>query len=296
MRLLLVVILALVVLVGCADGAPPTVLLVATATPVQAQIAAATPIASTRMPSADSTRPPTARPSRATATPTIDPDLLLPDLQTLPPYDLVIRVVSATDRKLLRLSNSILNGGPGAIEMLGVFNPATGKTTVTQHIYKVDGSSEDRAAGEFVYHPGHQHWHLENFVSYEVWSLTQEGALDAVVAFSDKVSYCLQDDSRSDIPGSSPRRIYTRCDREVQGISIGWIDTYTWDTEGQIVDITHVPDNLYALRSTVDPANRLWEVDDTNNSATVYIEIVDNRVRIVDEASVRERLRVLETE
>jgi hypothetical protein len=295
MRQLLMVILALVILVGCAGGAPPIVLLVATATPVQAQIAAATPIASTRMPSADSTRPPSARPTQSAATPTIDPDLLLPDLQTLPPYDLVIRVVSATDRKLLRLSNSILNGGPGAIEMLGVFNPATGKTTVTQHIYKVDGTSLDYAAGEFVYHPGHQHWHLENFVSYEVWSLTRKGALDAVVAFSDKVSYCLQDDSRSDIPGSS-RRTYTQCDRKVQGISVGWIDTYTWDTEGQIVDITDVPDDLYALRSTVDPANRLWEVDDTNNSATVYIEIVDNRVRIVDEASVLERLRVLDTE
>ncbi|HLF26933.1 MAG TPA: lysyl oxidase family protein [Anaerolineae bacterium] len=228
-----------------------------------------------------------ATPSPAPATPTItpsatprpDPNLLLPDLETLPPFDLVI--ARQSDRKLLRFSNSLLNSGAGALEVEGVFNEASGKTAATQHIYKVDGSLEEHAAGEFIFHPGHNHWHLENFALFEVWSLAPDGELDAVVAFTDKLSYCLRDDARSDLPDAAPRAVYRQCNRQVQGISVGWTDTYAFDTQGQIVDITALADGTYALRSTVDPANQLRESDDENNSAVVFIELTGNRVEII---------------
>jgi len=279
----LTALIAALLIGACASQPQP----VASPTSRPATPVPATPIVPTPKQPPD---PPTARPTRVTATPRVDPSLLLPDLQTLPPSDLVIELNSLTDRKVLRFSNSILNSGPGALESLGEFNPETGKTDVTQHIFRVDGSIEERAAGEFVFHPGHNHWHLEDFALYEVWSLTPEGDLDTVVAFTDKLSYCLRDNTRADMPDAPPRPFYTECNQELQGISVGWIDTYKFDTPGQIVDISDVPDGMYALRSTVDPDNHLQEMDDTNNAAAITIEIDGNRVRVIESASALKRL------
>ena len=102
------------------------------------------------------------------------------------------------------------------------------------------------------------------------------------MALTDKVSYCLRDNARTDIPGAAPQAAYTNCNREVQGISPGWIDTYKFDTQGQVVDITGLPDGEYALRSTADPEDQLRELDEDNNAAAVYIEILGNQVSIID--------------
>ncbi len=272
---------------GCSLRTPPTLTPTDTLAPARAQVATAPSTAS----ASTSTPTPAATPiATATATRQADPDLLLPDLQTLPPSDLRIEIDSQNGDKLLRFTNSILNGGADALEVRGVFNLRTGKTAVTQYIVQRDGSAEEHAAGEFVFHPGHDHWHLENFALYQVWSLTRQGDLDAVVAFADKISYCLRDDSRADIPGAPRRPVYTNCDQELQGMSVGWIDTYEYDTPGQIVDITALADGLYALRSTVDPENHLWESDDTNNSAVLYLEIGGGRVRVVENENALRRL------
>ncbi len=242
----------------------------------------------------------TASPSSATVAPTSpaatqgggaaapipsDPDFLLPDLQTLPPTDLVIELTES-DQRLLRFSNSMLNSGPGTLELVGQFNPDSGEIAVTQHIYTSDGTFEEYATGEFIFHVGHDHWHFENFALYEVWSLTPAGDLDDVVALTDKVSYCIRDDARAEIPGAAVEPVYTVCDQDLQGIAVGWIDIYEFDTPGQIVDITPLPDGVYALQSTVDPADQIREADEANNAAVVYFEVRDDRVRIIDSDSI----------
>jgi hypothetical protein len=277
-------------IVCCAAGCDPRTPIPSTESgaEAQSQIAAATAPAA-RVTTQTPSPAPSATPSRTpSATPTPDPNVLLPDLQTLPPFDLVIEFEAQGERRLLRFSNSILNRGSGALELLGQLNPNTGKTAVTQHIYRNDGALDEHAAGEFVFHPGHDHWHLANFALYEVWSLTPEGRLNRVLTFTDKISYCLRDNSRSDIAGAAARATYARCNRALQGISVGWIDTYEFDTPGQIVDITAVPNGIYAVRSTVDPDNQLRESNDANNSAVTYIELTGNRVRVIDN---REALR-----
>jgi hypothetical protein len=272
---------------GCALRAPVSPDEPGVPAPTQSEVASA-PAArdTTRTPSPAPPATPSPAPS---ATPSPDPNVLLPDLQTLPPFDLVIEFEAQGERRLLRFSNSILNRGAGALELLGRLNPNTGKTAVTQHIYRRDGALDEHAAGEFVFHPDHDHWHLANFARYEVWSLTPEGQLSRVLAFTDKVSYCLRDNSRSDVAGAA-RLTYARCNRALQGISVGWIDTYEFDTPGQIVDITAVPNGVYAVRSTVDPDNQLRESNDANNSAIIYIELAGNRVSVIDS---RDTLRQL---
>jgi hypothetical protein len=213
---------------------------------------------------------------------TAERDLLLPDLTTLPPTDLRIRVNPADGHKLLRFTNSIMNIGPGGMELWGDTNPSSGKMTVTQQIYNTDGSTEQRVVGEFFFHPEHNHWHLGDFARYEIWSIGTDGGLDSVVAVSNKISYCLRDDARSDIPGAASYQTYISCNHEIQGISVGWIDIYRYHLPGQSIDITFLLDGIYALRSTVDPENRLWEENRANNTSILNIEIEGNSVRIVE--------------
>lgn len=208
--------------------------------------------------------------------------LLLPDLVTLPPTDLRIRVNPADGHKILRFTNSIINIGPGKIELWGDNKSGTGKVTVTQYIYTIEDSIENVDVGEFFFHPEHDHWHLGNFARYDVLSFSPDGDFDTVVATSNKISYCLRDDARSDIPDASVRQSYTSCDLERQGISIGWIDIYRHYLPGQSIDVTFLPDGIYALRSTVDPEDSLWESSRANNTAILHFEIVGNKVNIVE--------------
>jgi hypothetical protein len=227
------------------------------------------------------TATPTPTPIPVTATPTVDPDLLLPDLQTQPPTDLVLQFPNANQR-LLRFTNSLINTGPGVLEVLGRYDPNLDQVVVTQHLYRRDDTFQERLAGSFIFHPDHDHWHFEDFARYDIWSVTPNRELDAVVAFTDKVSYCIRDNVRSEIEDAPTRPVYEDCDQELQGLAVGWIDIYEYDTPGQIVDITALPDGLYALQSTVDPAGQLQEADDLNNAAIVYFEISANRVRLLD--------------
>jgi hypothetical protein len=217
---------------------------------------------------------------------TAERDLLLPDLTTLPPTDLRIRTNPADGHKLLRFTNSIVNAGPGTMELWGNTNPSSGKMTVTQYLYDTEGSTEKRDVGEFFFHPEHDHWHLGDFARYEIWSVGLDGGLDSVVAVSNKISYCLRDDERSDIPGAARYQTYISCDHERQGISVGWIDIYRYHLPGQSIDITFLFDGVYALRSTVNPEDRLWEENRENNTAILYIEIEGNRVRIVESREI----------
>lgn len=230
----------------------------------------ATPMRSTRTPQ------PTSTPARPTG------DLvLLPDLRMLPPADFTIETTSGNIR-LLRLTNYIMNWGPGRLEILGVSDPVSQRTVVTQHLYRANETFTNRPAGIFVFHPSHDHWHLENFARYEVWSLTSEGVLNENVALAAKVSYCLRDTGRSTLPGAPANPLYLECLDKLQGISVGWIDSYEYDIPDQTVDITALADGVYAVRCIVDPGDLFLETNESNNTSLSYIHITGDTVRQVD--------------
>jgi hypothetical protein len=105
------------------------------------------------------------------------------------------------------------------------------------------------------------------FARYELWTLAPSGWLVGMVGLTDKVSYCLRDNTRlsSQQPAAGPA--YLLCDSAKQGISAGWVDRYQSTLPGQVIDITGLPAyRVYALRSTVDPEDRLLETDEANNT------------------------------
>jgi hypothetical protein len=214
-------------------------------------------------------------------------------LQTLPPRDIIYQVIRPNEKELIRLTNTIANAGSGSLEIQGIHEGE--RTTVIQRVMKADGSVIEKVAGEFIFHPTHNHWHFEDFAHYEIWSLTPAGELDTLVASSGKVSFCLRDNAPMVGTNAVPGPVYSICDQGIQGISVGWTDIYEYDLPDQTIDITHVPVGLYALRSVSDPNNTLWESDDTNNDAIIHIEILANGVRMVRDADVLTQLFVMRT-
>ena len=223
-------------------------------------------------------------------TSTDDPfsDKLLPDLQTLPPSDLRLVYDADSGRSLIRFSNSIWNSGPGKLELIGIPNQSGDQIRVSQRVYFADQERFDEfEVGEFKFHDQHNHWHLEQFAVYEVWSVDERGSLESMVSAGGKVSYCIMDVSLAETNNSdesiSTNRSYTHCEEGTQGLSVGWIDTYKYFYWGQWVDISSLEDGTYALVSTVDPGQLLREADIDNNMGLTYFEIRETSLKVIEE-------------
>lgn len=236
------------------------------------------------------TSTPTPIPPTPTPTSTQDSfaDRLLPDLQTQPPSDLQLLYNSDTRRALIRFTNAIWNSGPGVLELVGVPNQAEDQIRVSQRVFAIDREVfDDYEVGEFIYHDQHLHWHLEQFAVYELWSVDDSGALEALVASGGKISYCVMDGvlAEAELPGLDipTRASYTHCEGDVQGLSVGWVDTYEYHLPGQWVEVTPLEDGLYAIVSTVNPDQLLFEDDFYNNTGVTYFEIQDLRLGAVGE-------------
>jgi hypothetical protein len=220
------------------------------------------------------------------------PPILLPDLRTLAPGDLQLEILRGSGVTRLRFSNTILNSGSGPLELRGLLFSDNSYVKVTQQLYRSDGTSVNHQAGSFFYHDVHGHWHWEGFSIYQVWSVTDTGNLDQLLVSSDKVGYCLIDvalyqgdltDVNSTDLNPPESRQYAGCTWSRQGLSPGWTDTYRFHIAGQYVDITDLPDEMYALVSIVDPDGVIQEADYNNNDAIVYFRLNGNQLEVLGE-------------
>lgn len=219
----------------------------------------------------------------ASPTPSPSPGLLLPDLRVGPPRELHITRDPRTGDRQIRFSTAVTNLGEGPLELSGEHDPIERRTVASQRIRRFDGGTDARVAGVFVFHPAHDHWHFEDFTSFELWTHDGDGELTRLVATTGKMSFCVWDsDPMADPPPEAPsRRAYERCPQDIQGLSIGWMDVYSARTPGQHLTIEGVPDGAYAIRSTVDPVDRLIESDEGNNDAIVYVRLSGSQIQRV---------------
>ncbi len=228
---------------------------------------------------------------------------LYPDLKTVPPSDL--RFDSGTLESggeihyVLRFSNTVWNGGQGPFEIHGT--PGVKNSTVSQRIFDDAGGFSDVAVStDLAYHPGHGHFHLQDFAEYELWTKADFDAWTAsgrkagqAKHFGTKTSFCIMDTRRLEtLPGTPSSRVYSQCGSTVQGLSVGWGDTYRWSLPEQWVDlgVSPLPDGSYVLRSIADPLNKLYESpkgsDATResaqaNEATTTFTVQRGRIRAI---------------
>lgn len=192
---------------------------------------------------------------------------LLPNLRPAEAFD----VQMAANGTQLRFSTRSENLGDGPLEIVGG-ETGSGVQNVYQHVYRSDGSSYDGFAGQFVWHPEHAHTHFGDYATY---TLQPYGAPGGSAREGHKTSFCLIDTDLIDgsLPGSPGSPQYTICDTNIQGISVGWGDTYGHYLADQDIDITGLASGDYELKIEVDPKNRILETDDTDNVSLIYVNL-----------------------
>ncbi len=210
--------------------------------------------------------------------------LLLPDLVVTKSnlYDWRIDRTTKPGRVLLRFSNGVANIGKGRLEIRGG-SVSNGRQSAYQRIFYSDGSYYSRFAGYNVYHPTHGHTHFSGFANYHLHEIEGTTGVGSLVAASNKVSFCLIDESvyNSSLPGFRNFPRYNSCGNTFQGISVGWKDVYGKELPDQWIDITGVESGEYWLESMVDPMNKLRESNNTNNTTKLKIELnllLDDRI------------------
>jgi hypothetical protein len=125
----------------------------------------------------------------------------------------------------------------------------------------------------FAYSECHDHYHFVAYADYRL--LTVDGAL---AAEGHKQAFCLMDFERwTDEASAEPR--YS-CD--LQGLSVGWADTYDSTLDCQWVDVTDVPPGDYLLEVTVNPDELLPELSFDNNTSVVPVTIPGETPPVTD--------------
>ncbi len=210
-----------------------------------------------------------------------------PDLATLKPSDLGID--SSSGRKLLVFSNTVWNGGNGPLELRPV--NSAGQTKAYQRIYTHDAQGKwtlqsEVLVGTFTFHSAHNHWHFDNFSTYQIRNVLADGSMGGnVKRTSTKQTFCLADTTEVNSSLEHAARMsypVSNCDQNnIQGISVGWGDKYSWYLAGQNIDVTGLPNGAYYLYSVVDKTNRIKETNNSNNGAAVKIRLRGSRVIVL---------------
>lgn len=166
-----------------------------------------------------------------------------------------------------------------------------------QVIYRSDGSSYSRRAGQFVFHHIHLHYHVLGIARFEIFHVNEpdhvlvpagkvlkEGFCLGDVKLYDWSSFNQADVSRNPVaaadcqPVAEPDGTF----RFYEGITQGWEDSYKWQTSGQFIDFAGNPDGLYVLRVTVNADHTLLDVNPSNDVAYAYFQVSGNSVRVIE--------------
>jgi Lysyl oxidase len=196
---------------------------------------------------------------------------LFPNLVPQPASEISIVQDQTTQHTLLRFAAVNTNIGAGPLELRAGGVTASGQE-VYQRVYRSDGTFYDTLAGTMTYHPQHNHFHFNNFALY---TLKAVGDVLGSGQTSQKTSFCVEDTTAVNLqlPGAPHSAVYTTCNPDVQGLSVGWGDRYGPLLDGQEIDITGDAEGDYDLIIESDPSNQLLETNNSDNLSCVRLHI-----------------------
>ena len=205
---------------------------------------------------------------------------LYPDLKTLAPRDLrfdradVSQNGSGDMHNVLRFTNTVWNAGEGRLELRSTINPTTKEGPAVQRVYDEAGGSTDSTIGRFYYHVEHAHYHYDDWGRYQLWTKAEYDAWVAsgrTVGQADEIgtkttSCVLDEEFVRTLPAMPYPGAYRACSPNaqnfmLQGLSVGWGDTYDYYRFEQWIDLGQgsLADGQYVLRSVTDPLNKVIE-------------------------------------
>jgi putative cell wall-binding protein len=196
----------------------------------------------------------------------------LPDLRIATLTD--FRTEQSGGQRLLRFTTIATNEGSGPLEARGTrANLNEPHLRTQQAIHDTAGGVrlvDSRALMEYAA-DGHDHWHIQGLMLYQMWSD------DGVTRRGTKVGFCFMDSMRfgSTAPQAYPQHLCgDRGDlTNRMGISPGWGDHYPWNFVYQWIDITAIPPGDYTVQVVADEANWYVESNEVNNCAWARVTI-----------------------
>jgi hypothetical protein len=197
---------------------------------------------------------------------------LRPNLIARPAFNASL-VTDAGGRSTLRFGTTTWNSGTGPLELAaGEVETGSGKLRVYQVVYQSSGSPVLYFAGAFEYHPAHDHMHFNDYALYLLQPVNAAGGSARTGA---KTTFCIMDSSPINLalPGAPGTPFYSRCGRDLQGMSVGWADTYGAELAGQEIDFTGNADGIYQLKIEVDPKKLLLESNENDNVSCLLLSI-----------------------
>lgn len=208
---------------------------------------------------------------------------LLPNLVALPASDIsLVPNPSVPGGSTLRFSTTSWNKGAGPLELVaGEVETGGGRRKVDQRVYLSDGTSFMHYAGTFVHHAEHNHIHFEGYAKYTLQPVNAPGGS---LRTGSKVTFCVMDTDKinGQLPGAPFAEYYSSCGDQIQGMSVGWGDTYGSHLAGQELDFSGNPDGLYQLNIQIDPKTVLLETSKTDNQSCVLISVKSGGVSVLD--------------
>lgn len=229
---------------------------------------------------------------------------LLPDLETAPLRELYLQRVGR--EVLLRMSHEIDNVGRGPFEIHPVgsrcgaglpgvtygaqewiFRDSDGNRSFDRARDAIDGK---QVIGCLVYHRLHRHWHIANFVRYELFRYVDGRRTGSgPVRTSGKVSFCVVDTLPVNLrlPGS-PRQPYFQVadalagdckEHTTLGLSVGYGDIYRANLADQFIRVTGLRSGRYCLVERTDPLHFVPELSYANNDRGTVVTLLHRRAR-----------------
>ena len=207
---------------------------------------------------------------------------LPPNLKPLPASNFSL-ITDTTGDSTLRFSTTSWNNGTGPLQIeAGSVDTGSGKQQVYQRIFNNDGTSSRFFAGWFEWHPTHNHFHFDDYALYDLQPINAPGGSERT---GQKTTFCIMDTTKIDasLPGAPASAGYSTCGNQIQGMSVGWGDTYGSSLPGQEIDFTDNPDGIYQLRIGIDPNTKIIESSEDDNKSCVLLSITKpSTVRVLD--------------
>ncbi|MGH8509163.1 MAG: lysyl oxidase family protein [Gammaproteobacteria bacterium] len=208
---------------------------------------------------------------------------LLPNLRPLPAQDIaLVPSFQVPGGTRLNFSTTTWNSGLGPLELVaGPVDTGSGKQQVYQHVPLSDGTSFDHFAGWMQWHQAHNHFHFDDYALYTVQPVSAPGGS---LRTGSKTTFCVMDTDKinGSLPGAPTNPVYSTCGTQIQGMSVGWGDTYGYWLAGQDIDFTGNPDGIYQLKIEVDPKKLLLETNENDNGSCVLLDIQGYSVTVLD--------------
>jgi hypothetical protein len=213
---------------------------------------------------------------------------LTPNLKPLPASNFSL-VAEGTGESTLRFSTTSWNNGAGRLQLeAGSVETPPGATDLKQKVYQrifnPDGTSSLFFADWFEWHQGHNHFHFDDYALYELQPVNAPGGSART---GQKTTFCVMDTTKIDgsLPGAPTSAVYSTCGNQIQGMSVGWGDTYGSSLAGQEIDFTDNADGIYQLKISIDPNKKIIESNEneSDNASCVLLSITKpSTVRVLD--------------